>query len=75
MDLGPSVDQLELALIELEYAKADFACHKTSTSDRGELARIDCILEKLAVADIALQIATDVLTRLPEIADVEHPIL
>ena len=71
MDVGRPVDHIELALIELEYARADFAYCEATTSDRLELADLKAFLAQLAVADLALRMAIGALARRPGNPDVD----
>ena len=41
MDLGQAANHLELALIELEYARADFAHHRASTSEQFDISHLE----------------------------------
>lgn len=66
------MDHLELALIELEYARADFAYRKATAEERSELAALETILLKLAVAGLALQIAIGALASRPDVPEVER---
>jgi hypothetical protein len=69
MDFGQAANHLELAFIELEYARADFAHTTASTSEQSDVSHLESALVKLTVADLALQIAICALgaaSRIPE---------
>jgi hypothetical protein len=65
--LGLTVNHIELALIELEYAKADLLAQRASMSQWSELAHVNSIVAKFAVADLALEIAIGALAEQPRI--------
>ena len=69
MDLGQATDHIELAFIELEYARADFAHCRASTSEQSDISHLKSALVKLAVADLALQIAICALAPAPRIRE------
>ena len=62
MNLGRVEDHLELAWIELEYAAADFAHRRSAATEGLDLADLEATLVKVAVANLALQIAISTLT-------------
>jgi hypothetical protein len=67
MDLGPAANHLELAFIELEYARADFLHSGASANGQSDISKLKSALVKLTVADIALQIAISALAVAPRI--------
>ena len=59
-----AIDDLELALIDLEFATADFVAHKSSITKPNQLY---ALLVKLAAANCAIQLAIAALAEgLPE---------
>ena len=59
-----TIDDLELALIDLEFATADFVARKSSITETNQL---DALLAKLATANRAIQLAIATLAgELPE---------
>ena len=61
MDYARIVEHLELALIELEYATADFAHRKASTATRLELNDLEAVRVKMNAANRAMELAIDIL--------------
>ena len=57
--LGQAVDNLELALIDLEYAASDFSAGQTSFSDPLERADLEALLPKISSANRMVQLALD----------------
>jgi hypothetical protein len=68
MVLGQATDHIELALIELKYARADFA-RLRGTNERFDISHLESPLVKLALADFALQIAIWALAEAPQIPE------
>jgi hypothetical protein len=68
-----SINHLELALIELEYAIADSLDCKTTTSDRLERADMEVLLPKIRMAKLAVQFALDALDSMQSSADRNIP--
>jgi hypothetical protein len=60
MNFSSALDNLEISLIELEYAAADFADRKASIDEPGDLG---ALLSKLVEANRALLLAIDALGR------------
>ena len=59
-----TIDDLELALIDLEFATADFVAQKSSITKPNQL---DALVEKLATANRAAQLAVAALAeKVPE---------
>jgi hypothetical protein len=58
MNSSPAMDRLEITLIELEYAAADFGHWKWSITEPSDLWRL---LPKMMEANRAVQIALDAL--------------
>ena len=54
-----AINDLELVLIELEYAAADYSHRQASTSDPLERADLEALLPKIRVATLAIRIALD----------------
>ena len=54
-----AINDLELVLIELEYAAADYSHRRASTSDPLERADLETLLPKIRVATLAIRIALD----------------
>jgi hypothetical protein len=71
MDIGRAEDHLELAWIELEYAGADIAQLSESAIELSELADLKTLLVRLAVANLALQIAISALAGWPRIPELK----
>jgi hypothetical protein len=64
VDPSESIDDLELALIDLEFATADFVAQKSSITKPNQL---DALVEKLARANRAAQLAMAALAeKVPE---------
>jgi len=61
MDYARIVEHLELALIELEYATADFAHRKSSMAARLELNDLEAVRVKMNAANRAMELAIDIL--------------
>ena len=61
MDYARIVEHLELALIELEYATADFAHRKAATATRLELNDLEAVRVKMNAANRAMDLAIDIL--------------
>jgi hypothetical protein len=57
--LVQAVDNLELALIDLEYAAADSSRGRTSFSDPLERADLEALLPKISAANRMVQLALD----------------
>jgi PAS domain S-box-containing protein len=57
--LVQAVDNLELALIDLEYAASDFSRGQTSFSDPLERADLEALLPKISAANRMVQLALD----------------
>jgi hypothetical protein len=61
---SPALDSAEKALIELEYAAADFGHWKASiTADHSDFGDLESLLSKLTEATRAVQIAVSALKR------------
>ncbi len=60
IDCGRIVEHLELALIELEYAAADFA-HKKAATEAVELADLQAMRLKMMAATRAMDLAIQIL--------------
>ena len=65
VDCAKIVDRLELALIELEYAAADFA-HKKSATDAVELRDLVEVQRKMQAATRAMDLAIQLLAATPK---------
>lgn len=61
MEYARIVEHLELALIELEYATADFAHRKAATGTRIELIDLEAVRVKMNAANRAMELAIDIL--------------
>jgi hypothetical protein len=64
MKSSPALDSVERALIELEYAVADFGHWKSSMTERLESGDLSSLLSRLTEATSAVQIAIEALKRL-----------
>ena len=60
------LEQCEVALIELEYASADFLHQKASSSGSLVASDVEALRGKLTAANLALQIALDILREQPQ---------
>jgi hypothetical protein len=63
MKSSPALDSVEKALIELEYAVADFSHWKASTIENSQSGDLNSLLSSLTEATRAVQIAVEELTR------------
>ncbi len=61
MDYARIVEHLELALIELEYATADFAHRKASNGSALELVDLETVRVKMNAANRAMELAIELL--------------
>ena len=61
-----AINNLELVLIELEYAAADYSHRKASTPDPLERADLEALLPKIRVATLAIRIALDKMQTPPD---------
>ena len=61
MNYGQVVEHLEIALIELEYASADFAQRRTSTLHSLAAEDLETVRHKMTAANRALQLALEML--------------
>jgi hypothetical protein len=69
MKSSPVLDGVERAMIELEYAVADFGHWKASTTENSESGDLKSLLSRLTEATSAVQIAVEALMRrLPDSA-------
>jgi PAS domain S-box-containing protein len=57
--LAQAVDNLELALIDLEYATADFSRGQAPFSDHSERADLEALLPKISATNRRIQLALD----------------
>jgi hypothetical protein len=63
MKSSPALDSVERALIELEYAVADFGHWKASTTENSQPVDLKSLLSRLTEATSAVQIAVEALKR------------
>jgi hypothetical protein len=63
MTTSSAFEELEILLIELEYAAADFADSKTSMAATPELGVLEAMLSKLVNTNREVQIAIGVVQR------------
>jgi hypothetical protein len=63
MKSSPALDGVERALIELEYAVADFGHWKASATENSESVDLKSLLSRLTEATSAVQIAVEALKR------------
>ena len=63
MESSPYSNSLEIALIELEYASADFAHRKASMTEPLEFGDLDALLLTLTEAKRMVQVAIGALRR------------
>lgn len=55
------IEHLEIALIELEYASADFAHRKAASGQPPDLTDLEAVRIKIQAASRAMQLALDVM--------------
>ena len=63
MKSSPALDSVERALIELEYAVADFGHWKASIAENSDSGDLKSLLSRLTEATSAVQIAVEALMR------------
>lgn len=61
MDYAGVVERLEVALIELEYASADFAHSRADAAEELDVVVLNQVAVKLSAAHRAMQLAMQVL--------------
>jgi hypothetical protein len=73
MNFEGILEQCEVALIELEYASADFLHQKSFALSSLAASDLETLRAKLAAANLALQIALDILREGPKVSVDAHP--